>query len=206
MARCETLTLEVVYSKVVYSRYERQRVNGASASMSSRSRSRKRRERDGRVKRLGYEELESLKHETEKLGQAMSETTERELKTAKLLVKEKAKHAETKSDAFFGARMARFAKQQRADTSGARMHDDGQSAVGVEVVVVVRSAIDARLLEGLVSEIPSKNSFHHMPTDTQEAAKHGVDKHNTRSEVAGNSRQTKGPKPSLTLPLHMAMC
>jgi hypothetical protein len=41
------------------------------------------------------------------------------------------------------------------------MHDDGQSAVGVEVVVVVRSAIDARLLEGLVSEIPSKNSFHH---------------------------------------------
>ena len=76
-------------------------MNGASASMSSRSRSRKRRERDGRVKRLGYEELESLKHETEKLGQAMSETTKRELKTAKLLVKEKAKHAETKSDAFF---------------------------------------------------------------------------------------------------------
>ena len=75
-------------------------MNGSSASMSSRSRSRKRRERDGRVKRLGYEELESLKHETEKLGQAMSETTERELKTAKLLVKEKAKHAETKSDAF----------------------------------------------------------------------------------------------------------
>ena len=36
----------------------------------------------------------------------MSETTERELKTAKLLAKEKAKHAETKSDAFFGARMA----------------------------------------------------------------------------------------------------
>ena len=52
------------------------------------------------MKRLGYEELERLKHETEKLGQAMSETTERELKTAKLLVKEKAKHAETKSDAF----------------------------------------------------------------------------------------------------------
>lgn len=166
----------------------------------SKSRSRKRRERDGRVKRLGYEELQSLKHETERLGEEMLETTERELKTAKLLANETAKHAETKSDAFFGARMARYAKEQRRETSGFRMHDSRQSAIGVEVVVVVRSAIGAHLLEGLVSEVPSAKSFHPMPTDAQEVAKHGVDKHNTRSEVSGNVRQTKGVKPSLALP------
>ena len=177
---------------------ERQRLNGTSASMSSRSR--KRRERDCRVKRLGYEELESLKQETQRLGEAMSKPTERELNTAKLLVREKAKHAETKSDAFFGARMARYGKEQRNKTSGVRMHDSSQSAVGVEVVVVVRSAIDAVLLQGLVSEIPNDKNFKPMPTDLKAAAKHGVDKHNTRSEFLGNARGTKGVKPFLTLP------
>ena len=174
-------------------------MNGAPSSMSSRSR--KRRERDNRVKRLGYEELQSLKQETEELGQELSQTTERQLKTSKRLEKEQAKHAETKSDAFFGARMARYAREQRDHTAGVRMHDTRQSALGVEVVVVVRSAIDAPLLEGLVSEVPHDKTFYPMPTDLKEAAKHGIDKYNTRQEMVGNARQTKGVKPSLTHPV-----
>ena len=105
------------------------------------------------------------------------------------LQKEKERHKLTKSDAFFGARMAKIGKGARESTRGPRCNTEDMSAEGVEVVILVPGCISDPLLKGLVDNIP--RDFETMQHDLGLVKKGEMDtRDNIRQEARGNLRGT----------------
>ena len=105
------------------------------------------------------------------------------------LEREKQRHKLTKSDAFFGARMARLGKGARQSTQGPRCTTEYMSAEGVELVIVVPGCIEDPLLRGLVDTIPK--DFETMQHDLSLVKKGEIGcRDNIRQEARGNLRGT----------------
>ena len=105
------------------------------------------------------------------------------------LQREKERHKLTKSDAFFGARLARIGKGARESTRGPRCTTEYMSAEGVEVVILVPGCIQDPLLKGLVDSIPK--DFETMQHDLGLVNKDEIGwRDNIRQEARGNLRGT----------------
>ena len=116
-----------------------------------------RRDRERGVKHALYELNSQLKGIVKVLEKRASAAEEKVDKGERLLAKETAQHKACRSDAFFGARMAKVGKMARAETFGYRNSDSTMSPSGVEVAVVARGAISPPSLQGLVAEIPQSD-------------------------------------------------
>ena len=155
---------------------------------------RARRARDTALKEAMHEKRRRLEDMNGILDGRLSSALGEAEKKEKLLAKEKSKHKQTKSDAFFGARMTRLGKDAREDTKSRRWTDADMCYEGVEVAVVVRGCITGDFLAGLVKEIPTK--WEPLQLDLKVLTERGLPATNVRLEAKGNLRQTKGaPSP-----------
>ena len=153
-----------------------------------------RRAHDAATKEAMHDKRRRLEEMNGILDDRLSSALCKAEKKVKLLAKEKSKHKKTKSDAFFGARMARLGKDAREDTKSRRWTDADMCYEGVEVAVVVRGCITGDFLAGLVKEIPTK--WEPLQLDLKVLTERGLPATNVRLEAKGNLRQTKGaPSP-----------
>ena len=152
-----------------------------------------RRDRERGVKHALYQLNTQLKGIVKVLEKRASAAEDKVDEGERLLAKETSQHKVCRSDAFFGARMAKVGKMARAETFGYRNTDSTMSPNGVEAVVVARGAISPPLLQGLVAEIPhSEKGWEPMQHDLSICTERGISRDNVRLEARGNQRSTKG--------------
>ena len=152
-----------------------------------------RRHRERGVKHALHELNSQLKGIVKVLEKRASAAEEKVDKVERLLAKETAQHKACRSDAFFGARMAKVGKMARAESFGYRNNDSSMNPSGVEVAVVARGAISPPLLQGLIKEIPhGDKGWEPMQHDLSICKERGISKDNVRLEARGNQRSTKG--------------
>jgi hypothetical protein len=152
-----------------------------------------RRDRERGVKHALYQLNTQLKGIVKVLEKRASAAEDKVDEGERLLAKETSQHKVCRSDAFFGARMAKVGKMARAESFGYRNTDATMNTNGVEVAVVARGAISPPLLQGLVAEIPhSEKGWEPMQHDLSICTARGISRDNVRLEARGNQRSTKG--------------